>query len=323
MRVFVAGAAGAIGKRLVPRLIARGHSVIASTSRAASLDRLGALGAEPVVMDGLDGASVGQAVASAEPDAIIHEMTALSSKPDMRHFDAWFAITNQLRTRGTDHLLAAAKAAGVTRFVAQSYTGWNNVREGGPVKTEDDPLDPKPAGAQTESLAAIRYLERAVLDAPLVGIVLRYGNLYGPGDSELQLELLRKRMLPIIGDGEGVWSWINLEDAAAATVAALERGKRGIYNIVDDEPAPVSEWLPYMAEAIGAKPPMRVPRWLGRLLAGDVAVQWMTTARGASNAKARRELDWRPAWSTWRDGFREALTKPTATPEASARARAA
>lgn len=307
MRVFVAGAGGAIGTRLVPRLVARGHQVTASTRSGAKVDLLRALGAEPVMVDGLDAAAVRGAVTLAEPDVIVHQMTALAGKPNLRKFDTWFAVTNKLRTAGTGHLLAAAKAAGVGRFVAQSYTGWSNIREGGLVKTEDDPFDPHPAKAQTESMAGLRFLDRAVLAAPLGGIVLRYGNFYGPGASEEVIELIRKRRLPIIGDGAGVWSWIHLDDAAEATVAAVEHGTTGSYNIVDDEPAPVSAWLPYLAEAVGAKPPLRVPVWLGRLAAGEVPVRWMTQARGASNEKATRELGWRPTWTTWRDGFRHGL----------------
>jgi 2-alkyl-3-oxoalkanoate reductase len=308
MRVFVAGAAGAIGRRLVPRLVARGHQVTATTRSRDKVDQLRALGAEPVVVDGLDAVAVGEAVAMAEPDVIVHQMTALAGKPNLRKFDRWFATTNKLRTAGTEHLLAAAQAAGVRRFVAQSYTGWTNIRDGGRVKTEADPLDPDPAKAQVQSMAAIRFLERAVSEAPVEGIVLRYGNFYGPGATESQVELIRKRQLPIIGDGGGVWSWIHLDDAAAATVAAVEHGGRGVYNVVDDEPAEVSVWLPYLAEVVGAKPPLRVPVWLGRLAAGEVAVRWMTQGRGSSNEKAKRELDWRPAWTTWRDGFRHGLT---------------
>ena len=308
MRVFVAGAAGAIGMRLVPQLVARGHQVTASTRSGDKVDRLRALGAEPVVVDGLDAAAVGEAVALAEPDAIVHQMTALAGNPNLRKFDEWFAVTNKLRTTGTEHLLAAAKAAGVGRFVAQGYTGWSNIREGGPVKTENDPFDPHPAKAQVDTLAGLRFLERVVPEAPLEGIMLRYGNFYGPGASESLVELVGKRQLPIIGDGAGVWSWIHLDDAAAATVAAVERGVRGVYNVVDDEPAAVSVWLPYLAEVVGAKRPLRVPVWLGRLAAGQVAVQWMTQGRGSSNAKAKRELDWRPTWTTWRDGFRDGLT---------------
>ncbi len=311
MRVFIAGAAGAIGKRLVPPLVARGHEVTATTRSARKLEQLRSLGAEALVVDGLDAVAVGEAVAGAEPDAIVHQMTALAGKADLKHFDRWFARTNELRTKGTEHLLTAAKAVGVERFVAQSYTGWTNVREGGMVKSEEDPLDPKPAKAQTESLAAIRFLEEAVLAAPLEGIVLRYGGFYGPGASEDLVELIRKRKMPIVGDGGGVWSWIHIDDAARATVAAVEHGKRGIYNIVDDEPARVSEWLPCLAEVVGAKAPMRLPVWFGRLVAGEVVVGLMTEARGASNSKAKRALGWQPEWPSWRQGFRDGLADGT------------
>jgi 2-alkyl-3-oxoalkanoate reductase len=307
MHVFVAGAAGAVGRRLVPQLVERGHRVTATTRARAKLEELRALGAEAVALDGLDEAAVADAVARAQPDAIVHQMTALAGKPDPRRFDRWFAITNELRTRGTDYLLAAARAAEVPRFIAQGYTGWTNPRTGGPVKTETDPLDPQPAKAQRRSVEAIRYLDRTVPEAPLTGIVLRYGNFYGPGASDALVELIRGRKFPVIGDGAGVWSWIHVDDAASAAVAALERGNRGVYNVVDDEPAPVSEWLPYLAEVVGAKPPMRVPKWLGRLAAGEVTARWMTEGRGASNAKAKRQLVWQPAWSSWRDGFRHAL----------------
>lgn len=307
MKVFVAGAAGAIGKRLVPKLVERGHEVAATSRQPGKLDELRALGARPVVMDGLDPAAISEAVGQAEPDAIVHQMTALSGTADLRRFDRWFATTNALRTKGTEYLLEAARAAGVKRFIAQSYTGWSNERTGGPVKSEADPLDPEPAKAQRNTLAAIRFLDRVVPEAPLVGIVLRYGNFYGPGASEDLVELVRKRRFPIIGGGAGVWSWIHIDDAAGATAAALERGDSGAYNVVDDEPAPVSDWLPHLAEAVGAKPPMRVPKWLGRLAAGEVAVRWMTEGRGSSNEKAKRELDWEPAWPSWRDGFERAL----------------
>jgi len=307
VKVFVAGAAGAIGKRLVPKLVERGHDVTATSRQPGKLDDLRALGARPVVMDGLDPAAISEAVGQAEPDAIVHQMTALSGTADLRRFDRWFATTNELRTKGTEYLLEAARAAGVKRFIAQSYTGWSNERTGGPVKSEADPLDPEPAKAQRNALAAIRFLDRVVPEAPLVGIVLRYGNFYGPGASEDLVELVRKRRFPIIGDGAGVWSWIHIDDAAGATAAALERGDSGAYNVVDDEPAPVSEWLPHLAEAVGAKPPMRVPKWLGRLAAGEVAVRWMTEGRGSSNEKAKRELDWEPTWPSWRDGFERAL----------------
>jgi 2-alkyl-3-oxoalkanoate reductase len=307
MRVFLAGATGSVGRRLLPRLIDGGHEVTATTTNADKAGVIRRAGATPVVLDGLDAAAIGEAVARAEPEAIIHNMTALAGKADMKHFDRWFARTNELRTKGTDHLLAAAHATGTRRFIIQSYTGWNNAHSGG-LKTEDDPLDPEPAQAQRETMAAILYLERAVLGGAPEGIVLRYGNLYGPGSTEVLAALLRKRMMPIVGDGSGVWTWLHVDDAAAANVAALTRGRPGVYNIVDDEPAPVSKWLPALADAVGAPRPMRIPVWLGRLLAGDAIVRYMTDGRGASNGKAKRELGWRPAWSSWRDGFRQGLS---------------
>jgi nucleoside-diphosphate-sugar epimerase len=250
---------------------------------------------------------VTRAVTDVRPDAIVHQMTALAGKADLRRFDRWFATTNRLRTKGTDILLAAARDAGVGRVVAQSYTGWTNPGTGGPVKTERDGFETNPPRMQRESMAAIRYLEQVVPAAPLEGIVLRYGNFYGPGASDSLVELIRKRRFPVIGDGAGVWSWIHLDDAATATVAALERGTRGVYNVTDDEPAAVSEWLPYLAQVVGAKPPMRVPKWLAGLMAGAVAVRWMTEGRGSSNEKAKRELGWQPRWGSWREGFREGL----------------
>jgi 2-alkyl-3-oxoalkanoate reductase len=235
-------------------------------------------------------------------------MTSLAGAFSLRRFDKVFAVTNQLRTQGTEHLLAAAAAAGVRRFVAQSYTGWTNIRDGGGVKTEDDPLDPNPPAMQRETLAAIRHLERAVLAAaPVPGIALRYGSLYGPGASDEFVGLIRKGRVPIIGDGGGVWSFLHVRDAAAATVAALEQGAPGVYNVVDNDPASVAEWLPYVAQAVGAKAPRRVPTWLGRLAAGEVGVSMMTQIRGSSNAKAKRELGWRPAWPSWREGFSRGL----------------
>jgi nucleoside-diphosphate-sugar epimerase len=314
MHVFVAGAGGAIGLRLVSQLVQQGHRVTATTRNLDKRDALRALGAQPVIMDGLDATSVSQAVARARPDAIVHQMTALAAKPNLRRFDRWFAVTNELRTRGTDNLLAAAAAADVPRFVAQGYTGWTNPSTGAPVKTETDQLDPEPLKWQRASMAAIRYVEETVPAAPLEGIVLRYGNFYGPGASDTLVELIRKRRFPLVGDGGGVWSWIHLDDAASATTAALERGGPGVYNIVDDDPAPTAEWLPYLAEVVGAKAPMRVPVWLARLMAGAVPVRWMTEARGASNARAKRELGWQPTWRSWREGFREGLSAEAARP---------
>src|SRR5215207_852820 len=307
MRVFVAGATGAIGKQLVPRLIAAGHEVYGMTRSASKQALLSQMGAVPVVADALDADQVAEAVGRAKPDVIIHQLTAIGAL-DTRHFDRDFARTNRLRTEGTDYLLSAGRAVGVRRFVAQSYGAWPYIRTGGPVKSEEDPLDPTPAREMRETIAAIRHLEQAVLGARWTeGIVLRYGAFYGPGTSMApggqQFEMVRRRMFPLVGDGGGVRSFIHVADAAEATVAALERGRRGIYNIVDDDPAPVAEWLPALAQQMGAKAPMRVPRFLGRLFAGEAGVVMMTDARGALNAKAKRELGWRPAHSSWRQGF--------------------
>jgi nucleoside-diphosphate-sugar epimerase len=303
MRVFVAGATGAIGARLVPELVRRGHEVVGTSRSAEKAERLRALGAEPVVLDLLDARAVREAVGAARPDAIVHQATALAGLSDLKHFDRSFAETNRLRTEGTDALLAAARETDVRRFVAQSFAGWPYARDDGAVKTEDDPLDPAPVPAMRETLAAIRHLERAVVGAG--GIALRYGGFYGSPD-DAQLELVRKRRFPIVGDGGGVWSFVHLDDAATATALALERGAPGVYNVVDDDPAPVREWLPALAEAIGAEPPRRVPRWLGRLAAGEPGVVMMTEIRGASNAKAKRELGWTPRHPSWRQGFVEA-----------------
>jgi 2-alkyl-3-oxoalkanoate reductase len=307
MHVFVAGGTGAIGSRLIPHLVAAGHRVTATTNTAEKAEKLRRLGAQPVMVNGLDPGAMTEAVTAAEPAAIVHQMTALAGKADLRHFDRWFALTNELRTKGTDILLSAAREAGVERFVAQSYTGWSNPRTGGPVAIETDGLDPYPLKEQQASLAAIRYLEDTVPASTPVGIVLRYGNFYGPGASDSLVDLIRKRRLPIVGDGTGVWSWIHLDDAALATVAALERGDSGVYNIADDDPAQVSDWLPYLADAVGAKAPMRIPVWLARPMAGSVVVRWMTEARGASNEKAKRAFGWQPRWRSWRQGFREGL----------------
>lgn len=308
MRVLVAGAAGAIGQRLLPQLAAQGHQVTATTRSPAKAGLLRELGADPVVVDGLDAAAVGEAMARAEPEVVVHQMTSLAGATSLRRFDQVFALTNRLRTEGTDHLLAAAAAAGARRFIAQSYTGWTNARSGGPVKDEDDPLDPTPPAAQRQTLAAIRHLERVVpAAAPMQGIVLRYGSFYGPGASDEFVGLIRKRRVPVIGDGAGIWSFLHIHDAAAATVAALDHGEPGVYNVVDDEPASVAEWLPFLAQTAGAKPPLHLPAWLGRLAAGEVGVSMMTQIRGSSNAKAKQDLGWRPAWPSWRQGFRDGL----------------
>jgi nucleoside-diphosphate-sugar epimerase len=307
MRVLVAGATGVVGRQLVPQLIAAGHQVTATTRSEGKVAGLRAAGADAAVVDGLDAVAVGEVVARAEPEVVIHQMTALAGDFDLRHIERTFAATNQLRTVGIDNLLAAARAARVRRVIAQSYSGWPNIRTGGAVKTEDDPLDPDPPKAMRSTLKAIKYLEHAVVSSPLEGIVLRYGSLYGPGASDLMVDMLKRRQVPVVGHGAGVWSFLHVQDAASAAVAALDRGATGIYNIVDDEPAAVSEWLPVLAAATGAKPPLRVPAWLGRLVAGEAAVSVMTEVRGSSNAKAKRELGWEPAWATWRDGFARGL----------------
>ncbi len=278
MKVFVAGGTGVLGRQLVPQLVARGHEVVATTTDPGRLDVLRSMGADAVVMDGLDASSVGEAVATAAPDVIVHQMTAISPKPDLKHFDQWFATTNRLRTDGTDHLLAAAEAAGVEHVVAQSYAGWNGIRRGGWVKTEEDPLDMHEGTPANVGMRAIKHVEP-----------------------------VRKRQFPIIGNGRGHTSWVHTYDAAAATVLAVEQRAKGVFNIVDDEPAPVREWLPYLAELVGAKPPLRVPAWLARPLAGPVAVAVMTEGRGFSNARARRELGWELRYPSWRVGFKEEL----------------
>jgi nucleoside-diphosphate-sugar epimerase len=303
MRVLVAGATGAVGTRLVAQLVERGHEVVGTSRSSTSAGTLRTLGATPVVLDVLDADATRAVVARAEPAAIVHEATALAGKTDYRHFDDSFADTNRLRTEGTDSLLGAAREAGVPRVVVQSYAGWPYAREGGPVKSEDDPLDAHPVPEMRETLDAIEYLERTVLEAG--GIVLRYGGLYGAPDDP-QVELVRKRRFPIVGDGGGVWSFVHLDDAAAATVLAVEQGDAGVYNVVDSDPAPVREWLPALADAIHAKPPYRVPRWLARLFAGEVGVVLMTEVRGASNAKAQRDLSWTLRHPSWREGFETA-----------------
>lgn len=309
MKVFLAGGTGVVGRRLVPQLVARGHEVTATTT---SRDKFGALhdwGAEAVVMDGLDAVSVGEAVAAAQPDVIVHQMTAISTthagKPNIKHMDRWFAVTNRLRTEGTDHLLAAAEATGVSHFVAQSHASWNGLNEGGWIKTEEEPLALHQGTVAEEGMAAIRYLEEAVVKAG--GAALRFGALYGPGAMDDQVELVRKRQYPLIGNGTGYNSWLHLDDAASATVLAVEQRAKGVFNIVDDEPAPASEWLPYLAKVAGAKRPMRVPVWLARMLAGDVPELMMIKGRGFSNAKAKRELGWELRYPSWRQGFREEL----------------
>jgi 2-alkyl-3-oxoalkanoate reductase len=313
MRVFVVGASGVIGRRLVPQLIERGHEVIGSARSPDKAERLRRLGAEPVVLDALDARAVHEAVAVARPDAIVHQATALTGLSDLKHFDRSFARTNRLRIEGTDNLLAAAREVGVGKFVAQSNANHRYAREGGPVKSEDDPLDSDPPEAARESLAALDHLDRAVTGAS--GIALRYGIFYGDPDDGM-VEAVRARKFPIVGDGAGVWSFIHLDDAAAATVLALEHDGHAVYNIVDDEPSPTREWLPELARIVGAKPPRRFPRLLGRLFAGEVPVVMATESRGASNAKAKRELGWTLRYPSWREGFADLYAKPTAATSA-------
>jgi nucleoside-diphosphate-sugar epimerase len=294
-----------MGRRLVLQLVARGHHVTATTTDADKLGLVQQLGAHAVVMDGLNEVSVREAVTRARPDALVHQMTAIAGKPDLKHMDRWFVATNRLRTEGTDHLLAASKAAGVSHFVAQSYASWNGIRKGGWVKTEDDPLDPMAGTTAQAVMEAIRHVEEVVVEAG--GAALRYGWLYGPGATDSLVEVVRKRQFPLVGGGTGHTSWVHVHDAASATVLAVEQQAKGTFNIVDDEPAPVSEWLPHLAACAGAKPPLRVPTWLARVLAGKVAVILMTEARGFSNTKARRDLGWALRYSSWRKGFKEGL----------------
>jgi len=303
MRVFVAGGSGVIGRRPVPQLVARGHQVTATTTSAGKLGLLERLGAEGVVMDGLDAVSVGEAVAAAQPDTIVNQMTALSEahagKANLRRADRFFASTNRLRSEGIDHLLAAAEATGVSHVVAQGHASMNGIRRGGWVKTEEDPLE------VIEGTKAITHLEDVVVKAG--GAVLRYGGFYGPGANDDQIMALRKRLFPLVGRGTGHVSWVHVDDAASATVLAVEQKAKGVFNIVDDEPAPISQWLPYLAECAGAKRPRRVPAWLARLLAGEMVVGIMLEGRAFSNAKAKRELGWELRYPSWRQGFKEEL----------------
>ena len=319
MKVFVAGATGALGRALVPQLVARGHEVVGMTRSAAKQDLVRSLGARPVVADALDPEAVAEGVASAEPEVIVHQLTALSGPMSMRearHPERFSGaiMTNRLRTEATDHLLAAGRAVGARRFVAQSFGAFRFARTGGPVQTEADPLDPDAPGPRQPGLEAILYLEQAVTTIEWgEGLALRYGGFYGPGTGislapdAVMAAPVRKRRFPIVGDGGGVWSHIHVDDAAAATAVAVERGRPGVYNIVDDDPAPVREWLPVLASALGAKPPRRIPRWLGRLAAGETATIMMTEVKGASNEKAKRELGWKPRYPSWRHGLAQGL----------------
>ena len=307
MRIFIAGASGAVGRPLVRQLAAAGHEVTGMTRSPGKAEELRALGAEPVVADALDREAVMAAVAQARPEVVVHQLTAIGPM-NTRNLDAAFVATNRLRTEGTDHLIAAAQAAGARRFVGQSFAPWSYKREGGPAKAETDPLETDPPRHVEETLAAIRHLEAAVSGAEgLEGIVLRYGGFYGPGTGIARggdmLEMIVKGRFPVVGDGGGVWSLIHIEDAASATVAAIERGAPGVYNVADDEPVPVRVWLPGLAEAVGGRKPRHLPGFLGRLLLGEAGFAMMTSLRGVSNAKAKRELGWTPAYPTWREGF--------------------
>lgn len=312
MKVFVAGATGAIGRRLVPLLVDAGHEVVGTTRTPAKVDGLRLAGATPVVLDGRDRDAVRKAVLEAEPEVVIHQMTALSGDLDFRRFAETFAETNRLRVDATDWLIAAAVEAGAGRFVAQSFTGWPNEQGGSPVKTEEDPLLANPTGPAKETVEAIVHLESVTTGTPGIdGLALRYGGFYGPGQAfgkgGTMLEAVAKGQMPIVGGGAGIWSFIHIEDAASATALAVDRGDPGLYNIVDDEPAPVSVWLPYVAEVLGARPPRRFPVWLARFFVGEPAVTMMTRIRGSSNAKAKRELGWKLRYPSWREGFREGL----------------
>jgi nucleoside-diphosphate-sugar epimerase len=316
MKIYLAGGTGVIGRTLIPKLISAGHEVVATTSSPRRIEELELLGAHPLVVDGLDEEAIVKAVSLSEPEVVINEMTALADATNLRNFDRAFARTNELRTKGNSHLIRAAEIAHVRRLISQSYTGWSNSRAGAAVKTEEDPLDPNPPRTMRRSLAAIEQLERAVTEARRIqGIALRYGSLYGPGTafSTDYVEQVRKRRLPLIGSATGIWSFVHVDDAAAATLMAVERGARGVYNVVDDDPAPVSDWLPYLADVLGAKPPLRVPEWVGRLAAGEAITSMSTRIRGSSNAKARRELRWVPRYRSWREGFREALVEAPAS----------
>ncbi|MGH6837800.1 MAG: NAD-dependent epimerase/dehydratase family protein [Methylocella sp.] len=315
MKILLAGATGAVGRRLIPLLTAAGHEVAGLTRSPAKAGLLRRIGAAPIVEDALDPAAVMDVVRLLKPEIVIHQLTSIPKNLDMRNFDREFALTNRLRKESTDYLLAAARAAGARRFIAQSFAGWSYAREGGAVKTEEDPLDPSPPPEFRRTLEAIRYLESAVTgENALEGLILRYGFFYGPGtaigEHGSMVNDVRKRRVPIVGGGTGVWSFIHIDDVARFTRAAITRGAPGVYNIVDDDPAPVSQWLPALAEALRARPPRRIPAWLARFMIGD-AVTFMTEARGASNAKAKRTFGINLLWPSWRDGFRSGLADPS------------
>jgi len=315
VKIFIAGATGAIGKRLVPLLISEGHRVTGSTRTEGKFDAIRALGAEAVVLDGLDQPAINAAIASFRPDVVVHQMTSLSSLKSLKHFDEDFEQTNRLRTLGTEYLLAAARSVGAKKFIAQSYAGWPNNRTGPRVQTEDAPYETNPPESMRKSLQAIVTLESFVRNASdITAIALRYGSFYGPGtslgaDGDVT-NMVRHRKFPVVGTGAGVWSFLHVEDAAQATKLAIDRAPAGIYNIVDDEPAEASQWLPYLADCLDAKPPRHIPVWLAKFAIGEAGVLFMTEMRGASNAKAKREFNWQPAFASWREGFRRGLADP-------------
>ena len=313
MKIFIAGATGAVGRRLIPALIQLGHQVIRMSRSKDKMKMIRASGATPVIADAFDAKALNNALQETKPDVVMHQLTSVPGRLNLRNIGRDFALTNRLRTEGTDHLLAAAKAAGVHRFIAQSFAGWPYARQGGPVKTEEAPLDPNPPKELRGMLAAIEHSEKVVLEsAHLDGVVLRYGAFYGPGTSiaadGAMLEEVRRRRVPIVGRGAGIWSFVHVDDVAAATLLAAERGRPGIYKIVDDDPAPVSDWLPTLAKAVGAPPPLRIPVFIARLAIGAHGISLMNEIRGASNAKAKREFSWKPFYPTWRSGFREGLS---------------
>ena len=312
MKVFLAGASGAIGQTLIPLLVEQGHEVFGAFRNPAHAGQVESLGATPVMVDALDGQAVADRMAEIRPQAVIHQLTAIPARLDLRHIDRDFEMTNRLRIEGTRNLATAAVKAGVEKFLAQSFAGWPYARRGITLKTEEDDLDPSPPPQMKAMLDAIEMLEHTtVREQGFTGVVLRYGPLYGPHSSIAKdgtmVEEIRQHKVPLIGQGTGVWSFLHLHDAATATVAALTHAQRGIYNIVDDDPAPVVEWLPYLAECVGAKPPMHVPNLLAKMLVGEHAVAMMNDIRGVSNEKARKELHWTPKWSSWRQGFRDGL----------------
>jgi 2-alkyl-3-oxoalkanoate reductase len=311
MRVFVAGATGAIGRRLVPQLVEAGHQVTAITRSKEKLGMLYELGSEAVLCDVFDATRLGTVVAQAEPEAVINELTDLPQSLNPRKLTEYYAANNRVRREGTSNLLSAARGAGVRRFLIQGAAYWY-APTGGAVKTEEAPLyldAPAPIGPAVKT---IKEVEEAVLSADgIEGVVLRYGMFYGPGtwyakEGDVGRQI-RKRRYPMIGHGEGTFSFIHIDDAASATVAALERARPGVYNVVDDEPASAAEWMPLYAEALGAKRPPRVPALLARMIAGDALVTWMLGLRGASNEKIKEELGWRPRYKSWRQGFFENL----------------